>query len=285
MRAGPAGVRVFHRGALGDVVLIWPALRALRAGGWDVEFVSDGEKARLTARELGIRALEIERAEFNALWSGGGAVEAEPGPSLVISTLAEEGSVWARRARERYPRAELVLVPGPLDRGSALRLEARFGGPAMLETRQAGPGAAVVLHVGAGSGEKRWPMERWAALARAIRGPVSVIAGEVEAERLTKEERAVFAGIGGRHIARLDDLAEELKRAGLVVCADSGPGHLAAQMGRRVVSLFGPTDPARWAPIGPAVRVIAPQRPAPMGWLSVDRVADELSGVQRGWVE
>ncbi|MCC6676716.1 MAG: glycosyltransferase family 9 protein [Phycisphaerales bacterium] len=268
---------VLHRGALGDAVLIWPALRALRAGRWDVLFVSDGEKARLTARELGVRAVDVEAAEFNALWSEGDAVEAEPGPSLVISTLAEQGSVWARRARERYPRAELVLVPGPLDRASALGLEARFGGPVMLETRQAGPGAAVVLHVGAGSMEKRWPMERWAEMLRAIDGPVSVIAGEVEAERLTKEERAVFAEIGGRYIARLDDLAEELKCAGLVVCADSGPGHLAAQMGRRVVSLFGPTDPARWAPIGPAVRVIAPQRPAPMGWLTVERVVEEVS--------
>jgi len=282
MGAGPASVRVFHRGALGDVILIWPALRALRAGGWDVEFVSDGEKARLTARELGVRAAEIERAEFNALWSETGPVAPEPGPSLVISTLADAGSVWARRAREQYPRAELLLVPGPLDRLAALGLEAKFGGPVEVAAGEAGPGASVVLHVGAGSADKRWPMARWAALARAIDGPVSMIAGEVEAERFGDADRATFASMGGRFIGSLAELVEELRTAAVVVAADSGPGHLAAQLGGRVVSLFGPTDPARWAPIGPAVKVIAPHRPAPMEWLSVERVAEELSGVQRG---
>lgn len=266
----------FHRGALGDVVLLWPALRTLRRAGWDVTFISDAAQAGLTARELGLRGGSIERAELNALWSEAGPVGIDTGPSLVISTLAREDDLWARRARERFPQADFVFTPGPLDRAAALNLEARLGGPAPLALNES-PAGPVVMHVGAGSAAKRWPLARWAELSRAIGGAVSLIAGEVEAEQFGPAERKEFHAVGGRFIGDLAELTEELRAARVVVAADSGPGHLAAQLGRRVVSLFGPTEPARWAPIGPAVRVIAPAEPAPMAWLSVERVLESLS--------
>lgn len=279
MNAGPA--LVFHRGALGDNVLIWPALRTLRAAGREVTLITDAEKAALAARWLGVRGESIERAEFNALWADAGPVASDSGPSLVISTVARDGETWARRAKERWPGAAFIFAPGPLDRAAALELETRLGGPAPVALNNT-PGGPAVLHLGAGSGAKRWPVDRWAALRDAIDGPVSVIAGEVEAERFTAGERSVFTAMGGRFIGSLAELAEELRRARVLVAADSGPGHLAAQLGKPVVSLFGPTDPARWAPIGPDVRVIAPERAAPMTWLSVERVVEEVSPQRHG---
>ncbi len=41
-----------------------------------------------------------------------------------------------------------------------------------------------------------------------------------------------------------------MRRAALVIGGDSGPVHLAAALGRPVVALFGPTDPARNGPWG-----------------------------------
>ena len=46
---------VLHRGALGDSVLLWPLLRALRSRG-PVTLASDWSKARLAARFVGVEA-------------------------------------------------------------------------------------------------------------------------------------------------------------------------------------------------------------------------------------
>jgi ADP-heptose:LPS heptosyltransferase len=47
-----------------------------------------------------------------------------------------------------------------------------------------------------------------------------------------------------------------LGRAGLYVGNDSGVSHLAAAAGAPTLALFGPTDPAVWAPVGPEVETV-----------------------------
>ncbi|HSW50494.1 MAG TPA: glycosyltransferase family 9 protein, partial [Bryobacteraceae bacterium] len=59
----------------------------------------------------------------------------------------------------------------------------------------------------------------------------------------------------------LHELACRLAQARLYIGNDSGITHLAAASGVPVLALFGPTDPAVWAPRGPNVRVIATERP------------------------
>ena len=71
-----------------------------------------------------------------------------------------------------------------------------------------------------------------------------------------------------RHLA-LPHLAAILARCRLFVGHDSGISHLAAAVGAPSLLLFGPTDPAVWAPANPQVRVL----PAPDGELA--RIAVE----------
>ena len=54
----------------------------------------------------------------------------------------------------------------------------------------------------------------------------------------------------------LYDLACWLATARLFVGNDSGITHLAAAVGTPVLAIFGPTDPAIWAPRGNHVRVV-----------------------------
>jgi ADP-heptose:LPS heptosyltransferase len=76
----------------------------------------------------------------------------------------------------------------------------------------------------------------------------------------------------------LPEVAALLSLARAVVGNDSGPTHLAAVVGCPTVSLFGPTDPAVWAPLGAHVRAIAgPPGGAP--WADVDRVVAALGAL------
>src|SRR5262249_17739144 len=71
-------------------------------------------------------------------------------------------------------------------------------------------------------------------------------------------------------------LAALLRRARLFLGNDSGLGHLAGLLGVPTLALFGPTDPPRWAPLGPRVRVLRRQ---PLSDLDVWAVVAELSGM------
>jgi ADP-heptose:LPS heptosyltransferase len=88
-------------------------------------------------------------------------------------------------------------------------------------------------------------MERFQELASRIGIPVQWCAGPEEALE------------GAVRTANLYDLAGWLRTARVYVGNDSGITHLAAAAGAPVVAIFGPTDPAIWAPRGDRVRVVA----------------------------
>jgi heptosyltransferase II len=56
--------------------------------------------------------------------------------------------------------------------------------------------------------------------------------------------------------ASLLELAALIERCDVFVTGDTGPMHLAAAVGTPIVAVFGPSDPRRYAPTGPADRVI-----------------------------
>jgi ADP-heptose:LPS heptosyltransferase len=110
-----------------------------------------------------------------------------------------------------------------------------------------------VLHPGAASRARRWPAERWAAVARAERatGRAVLITGSA-AERPLAEEVADAAGLradavlAGRTDVR--GLAATVAAAGRVAAGDTGVAHLATAFAVPSVTLFGPTPPALWGP-------------------------------------
>ena len=59
----------------------------------------------------------------------------------------------------------------------------------------------------------------------------------------------------------LIDLAQALMQTSGFVGNDSGVSHLSAFLGLPTVVIFGPSDPARWAPVGNYVRIVGPNTP------------------------
>ena len=129
-------------------------------------------------------------------------------------------------------------------------------------TELTGPGRYVVLHPGTSVSARAWSTSRWAHTARQLhrQGVRVVVTGGPDEAPLTRTVAGgVGSDLGGR--TTLPQLADVLDRADAVVVANTGPAHLAAAVGTRVVSLFAPTVPAaRWAPYGVPLELLGDQQ-------------------------
>ena len=116
----------------------------------------------------------------------------------------------------------------------------------------------VLLNPGAGWGAKRWPAERYAAVAaglaaRSFRVVVNAGPGE---EQLAETIRTGSNGAAIPAHCTLGQLIALTRRGVLLIGGDTGPLHLACALGVPVVGIFGPTDPARNGPFGVPFRVL-----------------------------
>ncbi len=133
-------------------------------------------------------------------------------------------------------------------------------------TRGAG---ATLVHPGAASPGRRWPAERFAAVARAEaeRGREVLVTGSA-AERDLALAVADGAGLADDAVVAgrtdLPALAALVAHAGALVSGDTGIAHLASAYGTPSVTLFGPTPPAAWGPPADPRHVVL--WPAPAGY-------------------
>lgn len=152
----------------------------------------------------------------------------------------------------------------------------------------------TVIHPGASSAARRWPVERWAAVAAAERivGRRVAITGSAAEAPLARRvahgaglpPEAVLAGR-----TRVDELAALVASAGRVVCTDTGMGHLATALGTPSVLLFGPVPPKEWGPPSELHRHVVlwsgsrgdPHAITPDRGLLRIRVADVLDALER----
>ncbi|MQY06309.1 glycosyltransferase family 9 protein [Actinomadura macrotermitis] len=252
---------------LGDLLTAVPALRALRRG--------------LPSRTLTLAAppeltpLALLTGAVDEVLPAAGLVAPPPpaGPVELAVNLHGCGPQSHRLLQELRPGRLLAFahpdvpeVEGPAwDEGEHevrrwCRLLAWYGiaaDPADLDLPRPpcpspAPGA-VVVHPGAAFPARRWPAERFAAVAAALRadGHRVVVTGGPGETALAREV-VVLAGLedeadlSGR--TGLLELAALVADARLVVCGDTGTGHLATAYRTPSVLLFGPTPPGRWGP-------------------------------------
>ncbi len=142
----------------------------------------------------------------------------------------------------------------------------------------------VVLHPGARWVTKLWPAGSWAQLAdwlsrQGFRVVITGSAGDRElAEDITNRMSEPALNLAGE--TSLAELAGLLKKARFAITADTGPMHLAAALGTRVVAIFGPTAPWRTGPFGEGheiVRLDLPCSPCFKRQCPAPRCLSELS--------
>jgi hypothetical protein len=300
---------VVHPGALGDVLLAGPALAHLRTLGYHPTLAVTSRLVKLFAASgladatadletLALHRLFVEMPDPDALrpltafdavvcWIGAGdgafrANLARMGrPTVVARAAPPAGS--GRHASRHLLETLRPLGPLPTELPFApLRVTeaARATAGAWLAARGIGAGEAIVLQLGAGGATKVWP--DFPTLACRLREdglPLVALAGPADhaAVQALRDAGVVREDALARDWP-LPDIAALFALARATVGNDSGPTHLAAAVGCPTVALFGPTDPAMWAPVGPCVRAID-GRAEGSAWPGVDRVEATLQAL------
>lgn len=180
------------------------------------------------------------------------ALLAASGPRRLVAhqhvdvAATADGPVWDETEHEVHRWCRLLTESAIAADSADFRIEPPTSRlPVASDTTIVHPGAAVAA--------KRWPVERWAAVARAEAdaGHPVVVTGSA-AERDLAVEVARAAGLGDEAVAAgstdLVELASLVARAGRLASGDTGIAHLASALGTPSVVLFGPVSPARWGP-------------------------------------
>lgn len=298
---------VIHAGALGDVLLALPALAHLgRLGFHRVLAAAPRLVALLEGSPAAEEGIELDRLGLHHLFTStpdAAALDMLAAYDVVVSWFGAGEPIYAAHlgrlgrpvvigraapSPESCRHASWHLIEtlaslGPVpDALPAVRLRAHPAERAWVEAWLGGrglrPGEAVALHPGAGGPAKAWP--GFPALARRLAAaglPAVVVAGPADAAAVAR--LVEDAGVAGSVIARdlpLPRLVALFEAARAFVGNDSGLSHLAAAVGCPTLALFGPTDPAVWAPVGPCARALAGDGPGaadPWDGLTPERVA------------
>jgi ADP-heptose:LPS heptosyltransferase len=287
-------ILVIRGGAIGDFILTLPAIKALRDAypNGHIEILGYEHIAALAENRFyaqGVRS--IESAQLSRFFAKDSDLPPElanyfAGFDLIISYLYDPDSIFEDNLR-RSGAKKIIHGPAKIDNRShasrqlvqpieQLGVPILDFGPKLFLSKEDRHGAReflsglvapspsrtgiVALHPGSGSEEKNWPLRNWIELGnhflRNHSGWLVIVSGEAdEAQSRKLEHTWQNPRIRFAKSLPLPKLAAVLEQT-IFVGHDSGISHLAAAVGAKSILLFGPTDPAVWAPLNENASVI-----------------------------
>jgi heptosyltransferase-2 len=285
-------ILVLHPGALGDIILALPALELVRLRFPDCRITLAGNLDFTAAAAHGhadslisLSAVPLHRlyageqlsaedvrfwTAFDRVVSWTGAGDTTFASRLSGASRCARVAAWRPEAGETRHVSRIFidsLRPWIIDPGAS-RLpvirasdHARREARRWLASREWQDCRRVAVHPGAGNPEKRWPMERFRKLLMRLTGSGGECVIAIEGPAETGLCRQLIRGLPAERVTAAAGLPLELIAGLLAGCSafignDSGISHLAAAAGCACCVLFGPTDPALWAPLGREVKIL-----------------------------
>lgn len=286
-------ILVLHPGALGDIILSLPALSLLRQHypQAQVTIAGNHDYLDLVAISYADRTFSLSAIPLHRLYSAGPLSEDDvrfwktydrvvswtsAGGPAFKRKLAKIGakvkvSRWRPDSEEKRHVARIFVeslypwiprvesIPPPRIHVNPAHLdEARDW---LTEREWTSGENLLALHPGAGSVVKRWDIENFRSVARRYlrqqKGKLLIIEGPAEVGL----GREVARDLTPACVLLLESSPLFLVAALLSFCSayvgnDSGISHLAAGLGIPVVTIFGPTSPEQWAPLGERVTIL-----------------------------
>jgi heptosyltransferase-2 len=294
-------ILVIRGGAIGDFVLTLPAIKLLRDRFPKAHLEILGYKhiAALAEKRFYADAVRsIESASLARFFAKDSDLPAEltnyfASFDLILSYLYDPDRIFETNVK-KLGSATFIAGPSKLDNRehAAFQLARPLAALSLFLTDPSAhlfPTDAdrnairslqgnIAFHPGSGSETKNWPVENWIELGDALLGrdhSLIIIAGEADTVR-THQLKAEWKDKPVRFAENLPlpHLAALLEDSAFIG-HDSGISHVAAAVGARCLLLFGPTDPAIWAPANANVTVVrAPE--GKMETLEVETVAAAL---------
>jgi heptosyltransferase-2 len=311
--AGSPKLLAIRGGAIGDFVLTLPALRLIRDGFPDcgLDVLGYGHIAELArGRFYADRVRSIEYGPLASFFSRRPVLSEElvawfASYQQVVSWLFDPDGIFEANLRAAGVR-HFINAWKPIDNdcthaarqwaeglnGLALYMpDGREAEAARLHPKAEDRAAArallggdprpyIAIHPGSGSPRKNWPVEHWMALVPFLQEryhghSLWIVTGEAEDASRETLRRGCPSTVRWLTNPPLPVLAAFLESATAYLGHDTGCSHIAAAVGTPSLLLFGPTNPAVWAPRNANVRVAE----APHGDLSrltVEAVAANL---------
>ena len=274
-------ILILRPGAIGDTLLTFPLLRALKARNEQthITFVSNPAVLPLASMfGLADAVFDYGAVEWSELFSQSGV------RSPIVQDIIKHthrAICWLRDPdnivqHNLYTSGvqDVIIAPGRPTEASDSHIVTYLAhtiGMQLSEQERSQPFSSgprhnaqgVALHPGSGGTSKCWPITHFAEVITTLwqQGiPVLLLAGPADTERLATLTQLVGIAPSPQLFtilvnAPLVEVAEQLQHYSVYLGNDSGITHLAAMLGLPTVVLFGPSSPTVWRPIGPHVQV------------------------------